>query len=82
MIPVFTFVSEGDKTDWNRIRTSNVEKVERLAAIMALESFSVQVDREHVLSAIEISNMSDKSMESMLEPPMAYRKMFQVLERR
>lgn len=67
------------KTEWNRIRISNIDKIERLAAIISIINMSENVGLEEIKYAIEISKESDDSMEKIIRPKMTYIKMYEML---
>ena len=66
-------------TDWNRIRISNIDKIERLAAISAIANMNTAVTIDDVSFAIEWSIKSDESMRSVVQPKQQYISMYNEL---
>jgi hypothetical protein len=67
-------------TDWNNIRVSNVDKVLRVSAIIALINMHMKVEEKDVLEAIKLANISDKHLLSIIKPKQPYMKMFEHLK--
>jgi len=66
-------------SEWNRIRTANIDKIERLAVIIAVLGLEALVDVHHVEEAIQVSEESDRAMESVIRPIMPYVQMYRLL---
>jgi len=66
-------------SEWNRIKTSNIDKIERLAVILTILDMSEKVEPRHIDEAIEISEESDEAMEKVIRPIMPYVQMYKLL---
>jgi len=67
-------------TDWNNIRVSNIDKVLRASAIIALINMHMKVKEEDILEAIKLADISDKHLLSIIKPKQPYMKMFEHLK--
>jgi len=67
------------QTEWNFIRTSNVDKIERLAAIISLTNMNQQIELSDINMAIEWSEKSDIAMKNIIQPRQEYLKMYELL---
>jgi len=66
-------------TDWSRIKISNIDKIERLAALSAMANMNQVIEQSDVNFAIEWSENSDNAMKSVVMPKQQYISMYEEL---
>ena len=66
-------------SNWAGIKSSSVDKVERISALIALADLSATIEPQHVEYAIDINERSFEAMGFILRPHAQYINMFKIL---
>jgi len=69
-----------EPTDWNYIKTSNIDKIERIASLISIINGFDYLEVESLKLAIKLSEISDKHLLSIIKPKQPYLKIYEHLK--
>lgn len=68
------------KTEWNSIKLASIDKIERMAALVAIATLSREIGSDHVQIAIDMNERSFTDMRKMVMPHQSYAQMFDLIK--